>query len=456
MIEQCKELKPLPGSKSKELLGNPDRGFRYEFAVHVAEDEQEYGISDCNTSAIERAKEQFELYKDDRPQMAQVYVYMHSYMERDLDEAAFKAMRRYFDLLKEKKIRMLLRFAYQRDKIEWAKGDVDPHLNQVLRHIDQLKPLIEQYKDNIYAVQAGFVGIWGEWHSMINLSKEDCKIILEKLIDALPPELFVQIRYMWIKNMLRVDDPRRLRVGYHDDYVMDRPISWSSAANETEWAVETAEAPYLVNDAEMPWGNDEEFMGPLMNPIPLMQRMYRHCFSTLSIRHNYIERGCEYDMQTWKRYPATPQLIHCADMPAPHAWFRNENGEPIYRSMFEYIRDFTGYYIAAEKAELTEEYGGLRVDVSLKNYGTAAPITMRDPEAVIADEKGNILASRVLCRAAEMFTNKTVNASVFLKPECLPKGAVIGVRFVNPMNTPAKLATDIPFENGINILGRIS
>ncbi|MGN0556275.1 MAG: DUF4874 domain-containing protein [Acutalibacteraceae bacterium] len=279
MIEQCKELKPLPGSKSRELLGNPDRGFRYELAVHVAEDEQEYGLSDCNTSAIERAKEQFELYKDDRPQMAQVYVYMHSYMERDLDEAAFKAMRRYFDLLKEKKIRMLLRFAYQRDKIEWAKGDVDPHLNQVLRHIDQLKPLIEQYKDNIYAVQAGFVGIWGEWHSMINLSKEDCKIILEKLIDALPPELFVQIRYMWIKNMLRGDDPRRLRVGYHDDYVMDRPISRSSAANETEWAVETAEAPYLVNDAEMPWGNDEEFMGPLMNPIPLMQRMYRHCFS---------------------------------------------------------------------------------------------------------------------------------------------------------------------------------
>lgn len=452
-------VKPLPGTKSRELLHNPDRGFRYELMISL-HDAGEYPDNDRSVSFFQLAEQQFDYYEEECPQVAQLYIYMSDYMERDLDDTAINNLCRCFDFLAERQLRVLIRFAYQHRYEPDSSKPIEPCADQIFRHLDQLQPIIEKYRNLIYAVQAGFVGIWGEWHSMIALSREDQKAILEKLVDILPPELFVQVRYMWIKNLLDKDDPRRSRIGYHDDYIMDRPVSWSSAANAEEWEIETAESPYLVNDAEMPWGIDEVHMGPMMNPAPLMLRMYQHCFATMSVKHNYRENGECFDMEEWKKYPATYTTLYCSDFPYADAWLHDENGEEIDRSFFEYIRDYMGYYIEASDAAVDigdKDVGDRQVNlqISLKNYGTAAPLTMHDPEAVIVDAQGKVLASAVLCCAAELLTGKTVQAEVTLEIDDLPPDAALGIRFVNPMGTPARLANDLRFENGINLLGKL-
>src|SRR5207247_8134345 len=56
-------------------------------------------------------------------------------------------------------IKILPRFVYN-DR----QGDPDASLPQILAHIAQLAPVLRAEADVIAALEAGFVGAWGEWH----------------------------------------------------------------------------------------------------------------------------------------------------------------------------------------------------------------------------------------------------------------------------------------------------
>ncbi|MGA2118172.1 MAG: DUF4832 domain-containing protein [Bryobacteraceae bacterium] len=45
---------------------------------------------------------------------------------------------------------------------------MDASLSLILAHIDQLAPILLQNKDLIFALEAGFIGTWGEWHDSTN------------------------------------------------------------------------------------------------------------------------------------------------------------------------------------------------------------------------------------------------------------------------------------------------
>jgi len=64
----------------------------------------------------------------------------------------------------------VLRFAYEKSN----RGvDYGPTLEWILRHVDQLAPVIRDNADVIYVMQAGFVGAWGEWHSATHVKQDD-------------------------------------------------------------------------------------------------------------------------------------------------------------------------------------------------------------------------------------------------------------------------------------------
>ncbi len=44
----------------------------------------------------------------------------------------------------------------------------DAPISVISNHIDQLAPIVLQYKDIIFALEAGFIGTWGEWHDSTN------------------------------------------------------------------------------------------------------------------------------------------------------------------------------------------------------------------------------------------------------------------------------------------------
>jgi len=63
-------------------------------------------------------------------------------------------------------IRLLLRFIYNYGPI--GPTGRDAPLSVILTHIDQLAPVLLENQDLIFALEAGFVGTWGEWHHSTN------------------------------------------------------------------------------------------------------------------------------------------------------------------------------------------------------------------------------------------------------------------------------------------------
>jgi uncharacterized protein (TIGR03437 family) len=63
-------------------------------------------------------------------------------------------------------IRLLIRFIYNFGPI--GANAQDAPLNVILTHIDQLAPILLQNRDLIFALEAGFIGTWGEWHDSTN------------------------------------------------------------------------------------------------------------------------------------------------------------------------------------------------------------------------------------------------------------------------------------------------
>jgi hypothetical protein len=105
----------------------------------------------------------------------------------------------------------------------------DASLEWVLKHIEQLEPIYNEYKDIIFAYEAGFIGAWGEWHtSSHNLDKSDKSknAIKDALLKSVPKDRMVLFRnpselIRWYPSPL---DPKeafsglnQARVGFHND-----------------------------------------------------------------------------------------------------------------------------------------------------------------------------------------------------------------------------------------------
>lgn len=94
-------------------------------------------------------------------------------------------------------IKVKFRLAYNYD----SEGQ-DAPLPVVLNHIQQLKPIWESNKDVMFHMDAGFIGKWGEWHGSSNgLETTENRIaILEAILDALPVDRTVGVRYPHVKR----------------------------------------------------------------------------------------------------------------------------------------------------------------------------------------------------------------------------------------------------------------
>jgi len=90
----------------------------------------------------------------------------------------------------------ILRFAYSSSE---SKKPWDASQSMVLEHIQQITPYLIENSDVIYVMQAGFVGVWGEWYYTSNFIMSPIKqddfaprrAVLDALLLALPKDRMV-------------------------------------------------------------------------------------------------------------------------------------------------------------------------------------------------------------------------------------------------------------------------
>ena len=184
-------LKKFSFSATDALIANPERGF-YSGS----------GFSSAGDSPIS-----VNVLMAGRREARTLYMlefWLKDFFESDISEDFLTFIRANLAVFRQGGSKCILRFGYS-DYIKDLSnpdpdGPFDTTEEQVLRHIAQLKPILQEYSDVIYVLQAGFIGCWGEWHYTTHFNQhaqtaEDLlprKHVVDALLDALPADRQVE------------------------------------------------------------------------------------------------------------------------------------------------------------------------------------------------------------------------------------------------------------------------
>ena len=159
-----------------------------------------------------------------------VYFRLDNYRDRSLDQTALNNITSAFTTARNRGLKLVIRFVYNPGPGSTSdpnQANADAPIQLVLQHIDHLKPILVANADVIAAVQVGFVGHWGEWHSSKYLHPLTYrKAIVDALLDALPADRMIQLRYPRYKEIFfqgpltsqeAFTGIDRSRVGHHND-----------------------------------------------------------------------------------------------------------------------------------------------------------------------------------------------------------------------------------------------
>lgn len=204
-------------------IANPERGWY----SHTQTTESYFRLS---TETLRQYREQ------DNVTLILRLFYLKNHIDEDVVSDDYKInMQADFDSIRAAGIKCIVRFAYS-SSMNASVYDAIPA--KVLSQIESLKDVLHDNSDVIVAIQAGFVGAWGEWYFTHNFAgdgfsptEEDQvnrRAIFESLLDVLPEHVVVQGRTPAImKNAVLTEEPvsaqeafsgtRKSRVGHHND-----------------------------------------------------------------------------------------------------------------------------------------------------------------------------------------------------------------------------------------------
>ena len=202
------------------VFRNPERGFTEEMSYKVSVSHPNVVKGNLSGSWGDR----------DKQTLAVVLYNFNRFKADDLPQAVLDGFDEDMQELRNHGLKCVLRFAYT----ETESDMVDATPEWVKRHLEQLKPHLAANADVIYVLEAGFVGVWGEWYYTTNYGNESQHInakrrqVIDALFDNAPDDRFILFRYPMIKTeYLNDNTPLRsheaftrtvkARMGCHND-----------------------------------------------------------------------------------------------------------------------------------------------------------------------------------------------------------------------------------------------
>lgn len=348
---------------STKRITNPERGLYTQKSYHSV------GEGSLNASAVKAAR------TAGRSLFLTLF-YLTDYIDCDIEQAYLDNMQETFDALREGGAKAIVRFAYKNNEAVTNKP-WDATQEQVARHIEQVSPLLMKNADVIYVVQAGFIGVWGEWYYTSNfhypISKPeqyaDRRKVVDALLNALPKDRQVELRTPEFKmKMYNVGLADTLTVatahngsdlarlaGHNDCFLASSSDTgtFSSGRGKGDWLFWDAETRYTIMGGET-CGDQYKALCGCENAIKRMEEQH---WSYLNIGyHQGVISG-------WRS-----------------------------GGCFEEVENRLGYRLALTNAYFSPAAvagGDFRVVLNIENSGFAAPMNPRGVELVLVAADGS-------------------------------------------------------------------
>lgn len=205
-------------TESTEDFPNPERGFYRVAEVHT----NNYETLDVNQMKTWRTLQQAD---DGNYKLSSSLVFrqivLEEFANKEISQIILDNIAQDFTAAREAGMKLILRFCYTttanagscpEDFICPPYGDAPKQI--ILKHIAQLKPLLQENADVIACMQMGFIGTWGENYfsdyfgdpsnngngKMLDENWVDKTDVLKALLDALPEDRMIQVRTPQMKQ----------------------------------------------------------------------------------------------------------------------------------------------------------------------------------------------------------------------------------------------------------------
>lgn len=158
---------------SDAMIANPERGW-YQYTETSWVDAGGTGFTPLNSADIVTRRTSSETINGysvpPRSIVFRYYVMGHMRNTDTIPAAFLTALQNDFNAVRDAGAKMLVRFSYSNDGTTGSNTDgngpygTDTTPARTLSHIAQLKSTMANNSDVIHAIQAGFIGTWGEWY----------------------------------------------------------------------------------------------------------------------------------------------------------------------------------------------------------------------------------------------------------------------------------------------------
>lgn len=368
-------LKTVNYISTNDLFPNPERGF--------------YKYTDSKgTPAL--SEQTLRSYRQNNVSLIYRLYYLKDFKNTPISDTFLSQIKQDMEVARKAGIKIILRFAYS-----LAMDEPDAPLSVILQHLDQIKPILQENKDVIAVLQAGFIGSWGEWYYTTNNLNNDAarKAILDKILEVLPVERTVQVRtpnykrnYIGMKTAIQAEDAFSgkaiARIGHHNDCFMASADDYGTYTDATiDKSYLNTEGLYLPIGGETcpPDGVDPADCEKAQAEMRNLRWSYLNEDYYKGVNDTWITGGC----------------------------------------MDRIIREM-GYRIVLQKGEFSEKHAPgseLYANITLQNLGYAPPFNPRKVELILRskDGKNTYIASLPDDpRKWQPYKTITVNAKVAL------------------------------------------
>ena len=388
-------------------LPNPERGFRFEILVGALPNDLRQFNSQCDNWP-------FDAYTNDGVTLAQAYCYLSRFTESAISSEKMAAISADFEKARKRGVKYLFRFLYK-----GSGASTVPPVPRIIEHMAQLRPLLDENWDVIYALQIGWLGSCGE--NFGDATDAEAAQVVKGTLDLLPPDRMTMLRCPQYKPMtlklLGVDpeltpdiafsEAPSAKIGFFNDATcsdycdcgtfVDPPFYGSEGGKGFDQI--TREAPFMAVDGELFWTNPKQLEAgayrhaTVYDAVRVIKRLHLHHYTSLSLVHNFSEldksRNIKGSIDFWKE-----THLHAQDLDKLRFPYSPDYFEDGTRTAFEYIRDHLGYRLEACRAKFDAAIlpGSLfEAELILVNRGLATMINPRVPYYVLFQDNSEAI-----------------------------------------------------------------
>jgi hypothetical protein len=372
-----------------DALSNPDRGFHLESNFFAHNFTNPFNSSEVYPDGFVDKRLQTYGANKDGIALTQLYIYLTEWVGQDIPSQGLDNIQKMLDGLSSKGFKAILRFAYNYTGLNTSGGESE---KWILRHIQQLQPLLKKNSGLIATVQIGFIGAWGEWHTSPLAQDQSAKDnIVRALLEALPQDLTVEIRYPTLKNALALPEGYLQRIGYANDYFTAGEHKYAPGNDFVpgdDWYKQVQkESPNLYVSGEIPYAEQTEMgLSDLISTSKTLRILRDHHYSAFDITQNF-----ELNISSWKQQSVTPSFLRSNKILFSDDYFKDGEGKTVARTYFDFVRDHLGYRLnMLPDARVTANGDQVNYDFRFTNTGFAKLINLKPIYLVFINGQGQV------------------------------------------------------------------